>query len=114
MLTEETRQLLAAYVDGEVSPRQRAQVDSLLSKSAEARNLLEQLQRDSGELRAMKRKTLPQDFSLQVLKNIADKKLQPESTPPPTTTFPAWLGITIAVAVLVLVTVVSFLFFAMR
>ncbi len=110
MLSEEVRQLLAAYVDGEVSARQRKQVDRLMRKSAEARALLDQLQRDSGELRALQRQKLPQDFSLQVLRDIAEKKLQP-APPPAPKPFPAWLGGGVAAAVLLCVATASFLFF---
>jgi hypothetical protein len=112
MLSEEVRQLLASYVDGAVSARQRKQVDRLLRKSAEARELLEQLQRDSGELRAMRRQKLPQDFSLQVLRSIAEKQLKPAPPPPQPKPFPAWIGASVAAAVLVAVTGASFLFFS--
>jgi hypothetical protein len=82
-----------------------------LRRSAEARELLEQLQRDSGELRAMRRQKLPQDFSLQVLRRIAEKQLKPPPPPQPRP-FPAWIGGSIAAAVLVAVTGASFLYFS--
>jgi hypothetical protein len=112
MLSEEVRRLLAAYVDGELSANQREQADRLLRQSAEARRLLGQLQRDSGELRALRRRKLPQDFSQQVLRAIAEKKLKPGSRPPVPRPFPLWLGVGIAAAVLLAVTAASYLYFS--
>jgi hypothetical protein len=114
MLSEEILKLLAAYVDGAVSARQRKQVDRLVRKSAEARDLLELLQRDSGELRALRRQKLPLDFSAQVMRRIAEKKLSPPTPPPASKPVPAWLGGTIAAAVLLGVATASFLFFSSR
>jgi hypothetical protein len=111
MLSEDARRLLAAYVDGELSARQREQTDRLLGQSAEARDLLELLQRDSGELRALRRQQLPPDFPLHVLRTIAEKKLTPTARPPAPRPFPFWLGAGVAAAVLLGVVGATFLFF---
>lgn len=113
MLSEEVSRLLAAYVDGELSPRQREQADRLLSQSAEARELLDLLQRDSGELQALPRRKLPRDFSRQLLKTIAAKKVKPASRRAPRP-FPLWLGGGIAAAVLFAVALATFLIFSPR
>src|SRR2546430_2493824 len=47
MLPERGRELLTAYVDGELSARQRRHVLRLLRHSAEARRLLQRLQGDA-------------------------------------------------------------------
>src|SRR5205823_6069244 len=77
MLPERYRELLTAYVDGELGPRQRRTLEKVLRRSAEARALLEKLQADSQELRALAPAPLPQDLSDSVLMLIAQRRLQP-------------------------------------
>ena len=47
MLSESARQLVTAYVDGELNARQRRQAVRLLSRSEEARRLLNRLEEDA-------------------------------------------------------------------
>lgn len=75
MLSDSYRQLLTAYVDGELSSRQRRQVIRLLHRSAEARRLLEQLKADSLDLRNLPRPPLPEDFCGSILRLIAERSL---------------------------------------
>src|SRR5262245_8607567 len=77
MLPERYRQLLTAFVDGELNPRQRRALNKLLRRSAEARALLEKLQADSQELRALAPAPLPQDLSDSVLTLIAQRRIPP-------------------------------------
>jgi anti-sigma factor RsiW len=77
MLPERYRQLLTAFVDGELNPRQRRVLNKLLRRSAEARSLLQQLQADSQELRALAPAPLQQDLSDSVLTLIAQRRIPP-------------------------------------
>lgn len=82
MLPERTKLLLASAVDGDLSPRDRRELQELLSRSSDARLYLEQLQRDALVLRGMRRKTLPATFAAEVM------RLASEAPKP----FPATLG----------------------
>src|SRR5262249_30056386 len=62
MLRARHRELLPAYVDGELSNRQRRQFLRLLHRSPEARVLLRQMQRDAKALRDLPRPRLPGDL----------------------------------------------------
>lgn len=77
MLRESYRQLLTAYVDGEVSNRQRRLVARLLHRSAEARELLQKLQEDARALRRLPSASLPIDLTGPVLRTIAERRLTP-------------------------------------
>jgi len=77
MLVDRYRQLLTAYVDGELSSRQRRHVVRLLHRSAEARQLLEQLQADARALRQLPSPPLPADLTGPVLQLIAERNLAP-------------------------------------
>ena len=86
MLTEQYRELLTAYVDGEISGRQRRALHKLLRRSPEARKLLKEMQADSDEIRALPPARLDQDLSDSVLTLIAQRQIQiprPRVTPPP-------------------------------
>src|SRR5260370_12771467 len=83
MLTESCRELLTAYVDGELTPRQHKAVLRLLQQSAEARDLLRQMQRDSEALRQLPTPRLEHDLSAPVGQIIADRRVAPGSAPPP-------------------------------
>jgi hypothetical protein len=115
MLPDRYRQLLTAYVDGELTSRQRRHVARLLHRSAEARQLLRQLQDDSQALRRLPRLTLPADLSATVLQRIGQRRpghapshrLRLSATP-----YPAWAGLITAAAVLLVVGLASYLYFA--
>lgn len=117
MLRDRYRQLLTAYVDGELSSRQRRHVARLLRRSPEARQLLQQLQADAHALRQLPPPPLPADLSSPVLRHIAERRLVPgqrrivsaASTPPWMGPLASWAA---AAAVLFLLGVASYLYFA--
>jgi hypothetical protein len=114
MLSERYYQLLTAYVDGELSARQRKGVVRLLERSAEARALLEQLRADAEALRRLPRRGLAADFPDRVLRSIHARGLnrrrlaRPQPQP-----VPAWVGIALAASVLFLIGFGSFFYFAL-
>jgi hypothetical protein len=119
MLPDRYRQLLTAFVDGELSSRQRRHALRLLRRSGEARQLLRQLQGDSEVLRALADRpmtpNLAPDLSASVLGTIAVRRLQPGgrrrlSVRP--AGLPAWVGLAAAAAVLLLVGLSSYLYFS--
>ena len=77
MLVDRYRQLLTAYVDGELSSRQRRHVGRLLRRSPEARQLLQQLQEDARSLRHLPRPHLPIDLTGPVIRTIVERRLTP-------------------------------------
>src|SRR5579864_7362636 len=97
-------QLLTAYVDGELTNRQRKAAMRLLKKSPDARKLLLQLQEDAKALRDLPRPELERDLSADVVSKIRERRLQParrrQAAAP--ATLPAWSGLAIAASVLVL------------
>src|SRR5262245_16025014 len=112
MLSERDLQLLTASVDGELSPRQRRHVERLLKRSPEARAFLRQLQADSRQLIELPRVSAPPDLAGSVMAAVGRVKRRPAAARPrpvPARTFPAWTGWAAAAAVLVAVSVGSFL-----
>ena len=120
MLTEHYRELLTAYVDGEISGRQRRALHKLLRRSPEARKLLKEMQADSDEIRALPPARLEQDLSDSVLTLIAQRQIQiprPRPTPLPLPAVVAgasrsfWPYVVAAMIMLLAVLGASFLFF---
>ena len=117
MLNERCRELITAYVDGELSARQHAPEAASALLSPEARTLLKRLQADSHELRALPATKLDQDLSDTVLSLIAQRQIQPPRKRvirPPTAPSMAgamWPHLAAAAAVLFAVGLTSFLFF---
>jgi hypothetical protein len=113
MLSDRFLQLLTAYVDGELNGRQGQAVERLLARSAEARDLLKQLQEDAGLLRSLPRPRLGEDFSPRVLRAIADRRLQPSRRArlARAPAFPAWAGFAAAAAVLLVVGLSTYVYF---
>lgn len=117
MLRDRYRQLLTAYVDGELSSRQRRHVARLLRRSPEARQLLQQLQADAHALRQLPKPSLSEDLSNPVLRRIAERRLAPgqrriaQASPANVWMGPlaSWAA---AAAVLFLLGVSSYLYFA--
>jgi len=114
MLPDRDRQLLTAYVDGELSSRQRRHVARLLHRSREARELLKMLQADSGQLRRLNSPPLNSDLTFPVLRTITERRLSPRQPVASNAPgyYPAWTGIAAAAAVLLVVGLGSFLYFA--
>jgi hypothetical protein len=118
MLLEYHRQLLTAYVDGELSNRQRRHVARLLRRSSEARQLLQQLREDARTLRHLPRPALPADLTVPVLRTIAERRLTPGPRRAATVSAGvSWMGPlaawSAAAAVLILLGAASYLYFAL-
>jgi hypothetical protein len=116
MLTDRDRELLAGYVDGELTARQRRAVSRLLEQSAEARALLRKMQHDAAALQALARPPLDRDLSGPVLRTIAERRLQPGSrrrrvVAPRSSAFPMWVGFSAVAASLLLIATTSYFYF---
>jgi anti-sigma factor RsiW len=117
MLLDRYRQLLTAYVDGELSSRQRRYVVRLLHRSAEARQLLQQLKADARTLRQLPRPSLPADLTGAVLRLISERNLAPrQSRTIQVVPAMTWMGPltswTVAATVLLSLGVASYFYFA--
>src|SRR5580698_4865688 len=78
MLSDEITQLLTAYVDGELSQRQRKTVMRILHKSSEARELLRQLQENAHKIKQLPRRKVEPSLVDAVMQAIAEQKAQPK------------------------------------
>lgn len=114
MLTDRLCQLLTAYVDGELSTRQRKAVQRLLQRSSEARDLYDKLKRDSNILHLLPRTKLDQDLSQTVIETILSRGLRPVRPVPAASMsrLSALAGLATAAAVLVAVGAASYVYFA--
>jgi anti-sigma factor RsiW len=77
MLSDNARRLLTARVDGELTPRQRRQVQQLLKQSPEAREFSRQLEEDVARVRALPPPALDRDLSGLVVSAIHERQLRP-------------------------------------
>jgi len=111
MLDEKYQELLTAYVDGELSARQRRAVHKLLRRSAEARTLLRMLQEDSHTLLELPPPPPAPDFSESVMLRISqhDILLPPRRPIRPKQGITLWTGMAAAAAVLLAVAATSYL-----
>jgi hypothetical protein len=106
MLPDRYTELLTAYVDGDLSARQRRAVLKLLHRSSEARLLLKELQENAHALQNLPPRKLNPDFADGVLREIQVRGLQPGVAPPtpkpvPTVMrFPTWARFAAAAAVI--------------
>lgn len=82
MLPERVTQLLTAYIDGELSSRQRRAIGRLLRKSPEARKLLDKMQQDSMILRHLPRKKVRPDLSKTVMTTLDLRGIKLPPAPP--------------------------------
>jgi hypothetical protein len=113
MLRDRHRQLLTAYVDGELTERQRQAVLRLLERSAEARALVKTLKDSSAKLRALPRQRLAPDFAQKVLQEIDHRQLR-YTRPRPAASIPVWAGLSAAAALLMAVGAGSFWYFTAK
>jgi hypothetical protein len=113
MLSDRDREILTAFVDSELSNRQRRYVARLLHRSAEARQLLEKLKEDSGELQRLEPPALETDLALPVLRTIAERHLaiRRQTEAHPVGGYPVWLGAVVAAAAFLVVVAGSYLYF---
>ena len=114
MLPDQYRQLLTAYVDGELSGRQRRHVVRLLKRSRDARQLLRRLQEDSTVISGMTAPKLDIDLSASVVQAIRERGLRcvKSKKVAPAPSFPAWIGIAVAASVLCAIGAGSYFGFA--
>ncbi len=115
MLPERCRELLTAYVDGELSARQRRHALRLLRRSAEARRLLQRLQSDSDALISLPKVRPDRDLTMPVLQKIAagqPRTLRPARRLAVPRAYPAWVGAAAAALVLGLIGTASYCFFS--
>jgi hypothetical protein len=117
MLSDRKTKLLSESIDRVLTPKQRRKLEKLLAQDAKARELLEQLKRDSQEIYDLPKLKLPENFPEQILKLIesrhalADRNVRPMSPAAPARTLPAWAGVAIAASVLILVGLSTFWYF---
>src|SRR5262245_17876057 len=116
MLSDRMRQLLTAYVDGELPPRHREAAARLLEQSAEARAFVKHLESDSAALRRLPRRQLQPEFTDKVLRSIHNPGSHIASPPKVSRltkapVYPAWIGLASAAAVLFIVGVGSTLYY---
>jgi hypothetical protein len=69
-MNDQLQRKLTAYVDGELSPRERAGVERLVADNPLASDLLKSLASDSARLKALPSVTAPPDLAREVLKLI--------------------------------------------
>jgi hypothetical protein len=116
MLTDHHHQLLTAYVDGELTPRQYEAVMRLLQQSSDARDLVRRMQQDAQAVRNLPRQKLDRDLSAPVMQIISERSLRPGSrrryVERPQSRMAAWAGFCAAAAALVMVAVGSYLYFS--
>jgi hypothetical protein len=79
MLSDQEMQLLTAFVDGELTQRQRKVAMRLLEKSSEARALLKQLQENVHSLKRLPYHKVEPSVVEDVLQAIADRQAQPKA-----------------------------------
>jgi hypothetical protein len=109
MLRDRYCRLLTAYVDGVLSPGQLKAVQRLLDHSAEAQNILQQLQENAQKVQNLPQHQLGPEFPAQVLEKV--QPLPPVANPVPAAGIPTWIGVSAAAAVLLMVAFGSYLFF---
>src|SRR5579871_2380847 len=117
MLPDRQRQLLTAFVDGELSSRQQRHVARLLSRSDEARQLLQKLRADAQALQRYPTPHFSGDLADEILRKIAEGGLAPGQSFKTKGSRPAfWSGPigawAAAAAVLLALGLASYLYFA--
>jgi hypothetical protein len=77
MIPDRWRELLTAYVDGELTQRQLRLVERVLEQSSEGRELLRRLEADAAAIRHLTPPALDRDLSPAVLNAIRERGLRP-------------------------------------
>src|SRR5437870_4024271 len=78
MLSDQLLQLLTAFVDGELSQRQRKSAVRLLEKSSEARAILKQMQENAHRLKRLPRHKVEPSLVDGIMQAIHERKSQPK------------------------------------
>lgn len=102
MLPQRITELLTAYVDGELSSRQREQVARLLQESAEARQVLKDLQENQRRLHDLPARKLDAAFAAQVVQAIDSQRpgLKSAGQPVVRRRVPTWARYAVAASLL--------------
>src|ERR1022692_518692 len=79
MLTDQVLELLTAFIDGELSQRQRKAVMRLLHRSSEARETVRQLQENAHKVKQLPRHKVEPSLVDEILQAIAEQKSQPKT-----------------------------------
>ncbi len=106
MLPERALELLTAYVDGELSSRQRNLVVRLLHKSPEARQILKDLQENARQIQQLPMRQLDAAFAGQLVDTINAQRAAPMPVCRPASArrgMPAWARFAVAASVLAVV-----------
>lgn len=106
MLSEYQKELLTAFVDGEMTRRQRKAVLALLHQSSEARSFLRDLQENAHLFKVLWHHKLEESFPDMVLEEIAARRLKPQAPAPlprQRSWRPMWAGVAAAAAILLAV-----------
>jgi hypothetical protein len=82
MLPDQVAELLTAFVDGELSERQREAVMRVLHKSSEARDMLRQLQENAHKLKQLPFRRAEPSLVDEIMQAIAEQKVQPRPAAP--------------------------------
>jgi hypothetical protein len=98
MLSERHLELLTAFVDGELTRRQRKAVLRLLHGSSEARAVLRDLQESAHRLRALPRRSLGGGFAGQIVQVIDEQHMRPTEHAPVRRRRPRWIALAAAAA----------------
>src|SRR5579864_510595 len=91
MLPEDAIQLVTGFVDGELSARERNAALRLLHESAEARELLMQLQENAHRIKQLRRRKLDAGFAAEVVQIITERQIKPERARPAAAIGLRWL-----------------------
>src|SRR5437868_7793349 len=91
MLSQEQIELLTAYVDGELSPRQRQAALRLMNESTDARGLFIQLQENAHQIRQLPRHALDEAFTAEILAAVATRPMEPAQPHQPVAVSLRWL-----------------------
>ncbi len=104
MLSDQLLQLLTAFVDGELSQRQRKNVVRLLEKSSEARDILKQLQENAHRIKKLPRRKVEPSLVGGIMQAINERKAQPKpATAPRRRRWLPYVAATLAASLLIAV-----------
>lgn len=112
------RELLTAAIDGELTPAERKVAQRALRQSEAARQLLAQLKADAARLKKLPRVSAPSELAENVLGAIRERAIMPTPLPPASrrsrfdwTVLSVWVNVATAVAVLLVISFASFMYF---
>jgi hypothetical protein len=113
MVTDHQKQLLTAFVDGELSARQRNAADRLLRESPDARELLRRLQDDAAQIRDLPRRRLDPGFTARVVQALPHRRFtMVRPSRPVQRTLPGWVGLAAAASVVLAISTGTYFYFA--